>query len=124
MRLKYICKVIFQHNVKKLHFDLFFFLKKILKNYFVWLVRPEFLFEKRIQCIACTYVYLLTYLVEVERKVTGDRAIETRFEEGRPPVTETMRSAPIVFTDSRDARVHSLRMRKLRLVNCKKRKAR
>lgn len=60
---------------------------------------------------------ILTYLVEVERKVPGDGAIETRLQVGCPPVTETMRSAPVVFTDSRHARVHGLRMRKLRLVN-------
>lgn len=62
-------------------------------------------------------VRLLTYLVKVEWEVSGDGAIETRLQEGRPPVTKTMRSAPVVFTDSRHARVDGLRTRKLRLVN-------
>lgn len=60
---------------------------------------------------------LLTYLVKVEWEVSGDGAIEARLQEGCPPVTETVRSAPVVFTDSRHARVDGLRMRKLRLVN-------
>lgn len=63
------------------------------------------------------YSGLLTYLVKVEWEVSGDRAIETRLQEGRPPVTETMRSAPVVFTDSRHTRVDGLRTRKLHLVN-------
>lgn len=52
---------------------------------------------------------LLTYLVEVERKVPRDGTIETRLEEGRPPVTETMRSASVVLADPCHARVHRLR---------------
>lgn len=56
---------------------------------------------------------VLTYLVKVEREVAGDGAIETRLEERRPPVTETVRSTPVVFTDSRHARVNGLRTREL-----------
>lgn len=71
--------------------------------------------------VQCTERYiclgLLTYLVKVEWEISSDGAIETRLQEGRPPVTETMRSAPVVFTDSRHARVDGLRTRKLRLVN-------
>lgn len=62
-------------------------------------------------------VRILTNLIKVEWEVPGDGAIETRLQEGRPPVTETMRSAPVVFTDSRHARVDGLQTRKLRLVN-------
>lgn len=56
---------------------------------------------------------ILTYFVEVERKVPGDGAIETRLEVGCPPVTETMRPAPVVFADSRYARVDGLRKEKI-----------
>lgn len=65
---------------------------------------------------------ILTYLVKVEREIAGDGAIETRLEERRPPVTETVRSTSVVFTDSRHARVDGLRTRKLRKSPHRKRK--
>lgn len=51
----------------------------------------------------------LTDLVEIERKVSGDGAIQTGLEERRPPIAEAVWPATIVFAHASHSRIHSLR---------------
>jgi hypothetical protein len=51
----------------------------------------------------------LTYLVEVEGEVPCHRAVEARLEEGRPAVSEAVRSSTVVLADTSHPGVHSLR---------------
>lgn len=45
-----------------------------------------------------------TNLVEVERKLAGDGAVEARFEVGRPVLTQDVLTTCVLFADTADAR--------------------
>lgn len=60
---------------------------------------------------------MLTDFIEVEWKFAGDRTVETRLEEGRPAVTETMRSTSIVLAHSCHSGEHGLQQRDMLLIN-------
>ena len=48
-------------------------------------------------------------LVEVERDLAGNGAVEPGLQEGRPAVVELVRAAAVVLADPRDARVDALK---------------
>lgn len=51
----------------------------------------------------------LTYFIEIKRKFPWNGAVESRLQEGRPPVTEAVRTALVPLADARHSTVHSLR---------------
>ena len=51
---------------------------------------------------------ILTYLIEVEREVAGDRAVESGLEVGSPLVLELVRSALIVAANTCNTGVEGL----------------
>ena len=51
---------------------------------------------------------ILTDFVEVERIITGHRALEPGFQEARPPIAECMRPAFVVFAYPRHPRIDGL----------------
>lgn len=54
----------------------------------------------------------LTDLVEIKRKLAGQRAVESRLQERRPPVGPAVRSALVLFAHAAHSRVNRLLFRK------------
>lgn len=51
----------------------------------------------------------LTYFIEIKREFPWNGAVESRLQEGRPPVTEAVRAALVPLADARHSAIHSLR---------------
>jgi hypothetical protein len=64
--------------------------------------------ELRRSFMQLSYMATLTYLVEVEGEVPCHRAVESRLQEGRPPVSEAMWSSAVMFADTSHAGINSL----------------
>lgn len=48
----------------------------------------------------------LTNFIEIERIIAGNGAVQSCFQERRPPIVQRVRSAFVVFTHPADARVN------------------
>lgn len=51
---------------------------------------------------------VLTYFIEIERKIAGHRTVEARFQIRCPAIAEPMRTAFVPFADACDTRKHRL----------------